>query len=86
MSDGKQVLVVISREPGLRSEIIGWTAEDASLYVVGKPIGYTPPPKRTLVSTYAPQTIMEALYWGWKLLAPPTYIKSEAGWEWWLTR
>lgn len=89
----QQVLTCSTRQASLRDEIIGWGGEDPTLFVVGKPIGNTPGPCNNLYEKlWHPETIMEALAMGWKLLAPPTAVsyKNETRisifHEWWLVR
>lgn len=76
----QEVLIVTSRGSTLRSEIIGWTREDPSKFVPGKPIGYTP--SANFRKHY--DTVMEALAEGWRLLAPPTGVDEY--FVWWLVR
>jgi hypothetical protein len=89
-----QVASVSTNDATLRSEIEGWTFEDADLLVhragpSGKLfIGYTPSPKDIPLYT----CILEMLADGWELLAPPQRETWEADgtqhvqWGWWLTR
>lgn len=80
-----KVMTVSTAAPSLRDEIFGWSLENSDLFVRDKPIGRTPTP----LSGPYPNTILEALHDGWKLLGPPTRIKHDDGtesWEWWLTR
>ena len=76
-----EVLICSTYGPSLRSEIWGWDHEDAKLYVGNKPIGYTPGPRHAV----APDTILQALSEGWRLLAPPRQ-EAENDYIWWLTR
>jgi hypothetical protein len=78
----QQVMIVSTTRPDLRDEIFGWTVEDPNLFVPGKPIGYTPHAR----DLSRPGTVMEALAFGWRLLAPPTEDKDLEGWTWWLVR
>jgi hypothetical protein len=95
-----QVASVSTSDPTLRSEIDGWTFEDASLLVKrshdSRPdkifIGYTPGPKN--IPYYG--CVLEMLADGWELLGPPqreewTTEPSAPGkrhiqWSWWLQR
>ena len=91
-----QVACVSTDGPTVRSEIDGWTFEDARLFVkkahASDPnkilIGYTPSPKD--IPHYT--TVLEMLADGWKLLAPPAHEKCESDgkqheqWNWWLQR
>jgi len=82
-----EVLVVTTKDCDMRSEIIGWTHEDAGLFVSGKPIGMTSSP----VPPSSPKTILEALFYRWKLLGPPVeepaeYTVNGNYFTWWLTR
>jgi hypothetical protein len=79
--DGVQVMVCETREPRMRSEIVGWSMEDSSLYVPDKPIGFTP---SLFPCVRDPETILQALAEGWRLLGPPQ--KADDIFEWWLTR
>lgn len=80
-----KVLIVETGGGTLRSKIHGWGEEDSDLFVHGQPIGLTPGPKPRA----CPETVLEALADGWKLLGPPTAIDDvviEDAWEWWLTK
>ena len=91
-----QVASVSTNGPTVRSEIDGWTFEDANLLVKkahtsdpGKIfIGYTPSPKDIPLYT----SVLEMLADGWELLAPPARETWEADgkqhkqWSWWLQR
>jgi hypothetical protein len=91
-----QIANVSTSHPNVRSEIDGWTFEDASLLVRrshtsnrGKIfIGYTPSPKDIPLYT----SILEMLANGWELLGPPTRETWETDgeqheqWSWWLQR
>ena len=96
-----QVASVSTERPSLRSEIHGWTFEDASLLVKrSRPsdpnkifIGYTPDPKD--IPYYG--CVLEMLADGWELLSPPeretwtadegtTDEKQHEQWGWWLHR
>jgi hypothetical protein len=91
-----QVANVSTDRPTVRSEIDGWTFEDASLLVrrshhsnPGKIfIGYTPSPKD--IPHYG--CVLEMLADGWELLSPPERETWTAGgvereqWSWWLQR
>ena len=95
-----KVLIVETESPRLRAEIYGWGHEDASLFVEGKPIGLTPGPHscrglRALSEPdpfWNPETVLEALYRGWKLLGPPQKEEwhdedgKRESWTWWLTK
>jgi hypothetical protein len=84
-----QVASVSTRDPTVRSEIDGWTFEDASLLARrsldsnphGKIfIGYTPAPKD--IPHYG--CILEMLADGWELLGPPQreeFKQLAPGWE-----
>ncbi len=80
-----KILIVSTSEPTLRSEVWGWACEDASLYVPDKPIGLTPGGFE-YGESYA--TVLEALYYGWKLLSPPVFHREMKikYYEWWLTK
>ncbi len=91
-----QVASVSTSRPTVRSEIDGWTFEDATLLVRrslhssnGKIfIGYTPSPKDIPFYT----CVLEMLADGWKLLGPPEHETWEVDsaqheqWSWWLQR
>lgn len=92
-----QVASVSTRDATLRSEIDGWTFEDASLLVrrshssnPGKIfIGYTPGPRD--IPSYT--CVLEMLADGWELLGPPRHVtwtnddgKPGEEWSWWLQR
>jgi len=91
-----QVANVSTNDPTVRSEIDGWTFEDASLLVkkasASDPskifIGYTPSPKDIPLYT----TVLEMLADGWELLSPPEREtwendgKQHEQWSWWLQR
>lgn len=91
-----QVASVSTNGATVRSEIEGWTFEDAGLLVKrahdsnpGKIfIGYTPSPKD--IPHYG--TVLEMLADGWELLGPPERETWEADgkqheqWNWWLQR
>jgi len=91
-----QVASVSTNGPTVRSEIDGWTFEDASLLVrqshasdPGKIfIGYTPSPE---IPCYG--TVLEMLADGWELLGPPQREdwttddgQKHEQWGWWLQR
>ena len=81
----REVLIFTTGEPSLRSEVIGWTHEDPSLFVRDKPIGYTPAPRYN----YSPKTAMQAMADGWELVTAPTREVEENGeeyWTWWMTK
>ena len=93
----KQVASVSTNSPNVRSEIDGWTFEDASLLVKktlsSRPdkifIGYTPSPKD--IPLYG--CILEMLADGWELLGPPQkeiWLTEDGAqheqWSWWLQR
>jgi hypothetical protein len=93
----RQIASVSTSAATVRSEIDGWTFEDASLLVKRSHpsdkskifIGYTPSPKHT--PHYA--CILEMLADGWELLGPPqkeTWSNDEGTsceqWSWWLQR
>lgn len=63
----QQVLTMTTKRPDLRSEAIGWSAEDPSKLKWGQPIGMTP----GFGERYSYETPMHALADGWRLLAPP---------------
>lgn len=91
-----QVASVSTNGPTVRSEIDGWTFEDAGLLVkkahASNPgkifIGYTPSPKDIPLYT----SVLEMLADGWELLSPPDRETWEADgkqheqWSWWLQR
>lgn len=92
-----QVASVSTTAATLRSEIDGWSFEDASLLVKrshasdpGKIfIGYTPSPKDIPYYT----SVLEMLADGWELLGPPAREtwetddgKQHEQWSWWLQR
>ena len=91
-----QVASVSTNDVTLRSEIDGWTFEDAQLLVQrsgsnGKLfIGYTPAPKA--IPRYT--CVLEMLADGWELLGPPQREDWPSGddgqprvqWSWWLQR
>ena len=91
-----QVASVSTNGPTVRSEIDGWSFEDASLLVrkshSSDPhkifIGYTPAPKDIPLYT----SVLEMLADGWELLGPPeretweTDGKQHEQWSWGLQR
>ena len=92
-----QIASVATRDASVRSEIDGWTFEDARLLVKrsnpsneGKLfIGYTPSPKD--IPNYT--CVLEMLADGWELLGPPQKESWPIGegtpreqWGWWLQR
>lgn len=93
-----QVASVTTNEATLRSEIDGWSFEDAQLLVRRSApldaskklfIGYTPAPKD--IPHYT--CVLEMLADGWELLGPPQREDwtMESGekrveWSWWLQR
>lgn len=94
-----QVASVSTNGATVRSEIDGWTFEDARLLVkrshASNPdkifIGYTPSPKDIPLYT----SILEMLADGWELLGPPEHEiwtnddpekKVHEQWTWWLQR
>ena len=91
-----QVASVSTNGPTVRSEVDGWTFEDASLLVKRSDpsdphkifIGYTPSPKDIPLYT----SVLEMLADGWELLGPPERETWEADgkqheqWSWWLQR
>jgi hypothetical protein len=92
-----QVASVSTSAATVRSEIDGWSFEDAGLLVkrvhASSPhkifIGYTPSPKD--IPSYT--CILEMLADGWKLLGPPQKESWTTGdgapceqWAWWLQR
>ena len=91
-----QVASVSTNGATVRSEIDGWSFEDASLLVrkshSSDPhkifIGYTPAPKD--IPRYT--SVLEMLADGWELLGPPgretweTDGKQHEQWSWWLQR
>lgn len=93
-----QVACVSTNRPTVRSEVDGWTFEDASLLVrktlPSDPhkifIGYTPSPKPDDIPLYT--SVLEMLADGWMLLGPPERETWEADgeqheqWSWWLQR
>lgn len=93
----QKTLIVTTKRPNLRSEICGWTVEDSDLFNSGKSIGFTGNPDMPAYNinnlfTY-PETVLEAQYHGWKLLAPPTrnVFRNPDGklivtYEWWLVQ
>lgn len=91
-----QVANVSTSASDVRSEIDGWSFEDANL-LVRRPdpsnprkifIGYTPEPKDIPYYT----CVLEMLADGWELLGPPQREEWEANgtphtqWGWWLQR
>lgn len=87
-SKGKKmkVLVLSTDRADLRSEVWGWNAEDADLFVFDKAIGHTPD---ALHLTSNINTPLEALAEGWRLLAPPaeySYDENCTAYVWWLTK
>ena len=92
-----QVASVSTSDPRVRSEIDGWTFEDAALLVRRSApsrddklfIGYTPSPKN--IPHYT--CILEMLADGWELLGPPQREdwttddgQQHVQWSWWLQR
>lgn len=94
-----QIASVSTRDAKVRSEIDGWTFEDAQLLVKrvhssnpGKIfIGYTPSPKDIPLYT----CVLEMLADGWELLGPPQREDwtgddqlpvQHVQWCWWLQR
>jgi hypothetical protein len=80
-----QILTVITESISLRADIVGWSMEDTDLYQPGQPIGFT----RSPIGWKHPDTVLEALVDGWRLLGPPVKEYSdESGetWGWWFER
>lgn len=76
-----QLLMLLTKDPVIRSEVIGWQHEDITRFYRGKPIGFTSPPK----NRYEPKTVFEALADGWDLIGPPIEMDDDT-FEWWLKR
>lgn len=81
---GRQVLVMSTNDASLRSDAWGWSCDDAALFKPGEPIGMTPGPR----FPYAYATPLEAMWDGWRLLAPPERCKDgkQIYAEWWFVR
>lgn len=79
-----KVLIIETEGGSLRSKAIGWGEEDSDMFAPGKPIGLTPGP----IPRSCPETVLEALADGWRLLGPPTRFESDTrdDWKWWLTK
>lgn len=84
----QKVLIMSTQTSDLRSEAIGWSAEDSNLVRPG-PIGNSP----GFPGPYSYPTPVHALADGWRLLAPPTQFDVKSGngtvrreWEWWFTK
>lgn len=88
----QKILIMTTKNDNLRSEAIGWTAEDgvevieaASRYNVetGKiDIGYV----RNYQGYGAyPETPLHAIGMGWKLMVPPIKMVLEK-YEWWFSK
>ena len=80
MKARQQVLNVGTIQASMRAPIDALTEEDPGLYVVGRPIGFTPSPR---FPRY--KTVLEAMADGWRLLAPPS-LADDGLWDWWLVR
>lgn len=81
----RTILIVLeTTHATIRSEVWGWTVEDTDCFIPNKPIGYSGHPKENYMYT----TVFEALYHGFRLLAPPTrnIVNTTVSWEWWLTK
>ncbi len=80
-----KIASVLTKEPNLRSEIIGYTYEDSDLVVAGKAIGLTPAPYPKLPDY---DCVLRMIAHGWKLLSGPTTIEANEGsfYDWWLTK
>ncbi len=84
----QKILIMSTTGNRLRSEAVGWSAEDGDNILPGRPIGCSGGPKWA----YTWPTPMHAIGAGWRLLAPPTkytYNYEEGSrdeWEWWFVR
>lgn len=84
----QQVLICSTKDNCVRSECVGWTANDSGKVKQNVHIGLTPGFGRF----YSYETVLHAMGDGWKLLAPPTsyVVETDNGpikeWEWWLVR
>ena len=89
----QKILIMQTEQPRLRSENIGFSAEDGDLVQLGAPIGRSTSPN---VEAYA--TPLHAIGDGWELLAPPVPFEENRQdpktdqeytvtcYEWWLTK
>ena len=91
MTTRQEVLEVITKGAGLRSEAVGWTlASGVSAHQVMLEqgltchVGFIGSPR----VWYAYPTVLHALGDGWKLLAPPRDCVEygQPFYEWWLVR
>jgi hypothetical protein len=92
----QQVLVMETEGEGMRSEAVGWTAEDPRGAHPTKPVGlcgvmwhgtgqYSMTPDRGPNNPYDYPDVLRALADGWQLMAPPTDT-GLGTWEWWFSR
>ena len=86
MSAIQQVLTIETTGQNLRSEAIGWGAEDPRGAHPSKPVGICGATwSRLTPCGYRYPDPLRALADGWRLLAPP--VQCDVGiWEWWLVR
>ena len=79
----QKLLRMITLDRSLRSKVDSWDHEDGNMIDLQKEIGLSGSPSGPCY-----QTVMHAIGDGWRLMAPPVFIKDYAknidGWEWWL--
>ena len=82
----QKVLTMMTRDADPRSEADGWSANDSSLVIYGKPIGLTP----ELKEFYCFDCPLRAMSYDWKLLAPPIpvpdFVNGETWFQWWFIK
>ena len=93
----QQVLTMETEGYTLRSEAVGWGAEDPRGAHPSKPVGicgsmwhrpgeFNTQPMREENAGFCYPDPLRALADGWRLLAPPTEGVGADQWEWWFVR
>jgi len=81
----QKILNLVTLDQSLRSKVDSWDAEDGELIDLNKEIGLS----RSLSVPYY-QTPMHAIGDGWRLIAPPVFIKNYINdinaYEWWFEK
>ncbi len=81
----QKIITLTTLRNSLRCEVDGMSSEDGDLIRLDKEIGLSGSPHYPFY-----QTPMHAIGDGWRLMAPPVFIKDYAkdidAWEWWLER
>lgn len=89
----QKILIMQTEQPSVRSDTIGFSAEDGDLVQLGAPIGLS---RSLWVENY--HTPLHAIGDGWRLLAPPVPFEENRQnpktnqeytvtcYEWWLIK